>query len=115
MVLCQFSAQAFAEFSVTDLLWLRMSGYQFSPFEIGQIKAHLHHGLGATQIARITLKPDGRSHWSDTAVQKQIDKLGANPRWKGVRQEGSGDDGGLGQTRCIKQVTCQCASSSVPE
>ena len=67
-----------------------MSGYQFSAFEIGQIKAHLYHSLGATEIARIIVKPDRKSHWSDTAVQKQIDKLTATPRWRGQRQPGSG-------------------------
>ena len=39
-----------------------MSGYQFSPFEIGQIKAHMHHGLGAAQMARILVKADGKTH-----------------------------------------------------
>jgi len=67
-----------------------MSEYQFTASEIGQVKAHLYHGLGATDIARIILKPDGRSHWSPTAVQNQIDKLNAAPRWRGERKEGSG-------------------------
>ena len=67
-----------------------MSGYQFTAFKIGQIKAHLYHGLGTTAISRILTKPDGRSHWSDTSVQNQIDKLAESPRWRGTRQEGSG-------------------------
>ena len=67
-----------------------MSEYQFTAFEIGQVRAHLYHGLCATDIARIIRKPDGRSHWSPTAVQNQIDKLNAAPRWRGERKEGSG-------------------------
>ena len=66
------------------------SGYQLSAFEIGQIKAHLHHGLGPTAIARILLKPDGKSRWSDQAVADAIAKLEADPQWRGERQEGSG-------------------------
>ena len=42
-----------------------MSGYQFSPFEIGQIKAHMYHGFGAAQMARILVKADGKTQWSD--------------------------------------------------
>ena len=61
--------------------------YQMTAFEIGQVKAHMYHGLGATEISRILVKPDGKSHWSDTAVQNQIDKLEADPSWKGARQE----------------------------
>ena len=66
-----------------------MSGYQLAAFEIGQIKAHVYHGLGATQIARILVKADGNTHWSDTAVQTQIDKLDEKPNWRGERREGS--------------------------
>ena len=66
-----------------------MSGYQFTPFEIGQVKAHVHHGLGAAEIARILVKADGKTHWSDNAVQKQIEKLEEQPKWRGERQEGS--------------------------
>ena len=39
-----------------------MSGYQLSAFEIGQIKAHVYHGLGAAQIARILVKADGKDN-----------------------------------------------------
>ena len=31
---------------------------RLTPFEIGQIKAHLHHGLGATAIANLVAKID---------------------------------------------------------
>jgi transposase len=66
-----------------------MAGYQLSAFEIGQIKAHVYHGLGAAQIARILVKADGKTHWSDNAVQTQIDKLDEKPNWRGERREGS--------------------------
>ena len=63
---------------------------QFSPFEVGQVKAHMHHGLGAQRIAAIVLKADGKTHFSITAVQGIMDKLLAKPSWKGERAEGSG-------------------------
>ena len=65
-------------------------GYHFSPFAVGQIKAHMHHGWGATQIARVVTKPDGKSHWSHTAVQIQMDALANDPTYTGIRQPGSG-------------------------
>ena len=64
--------------------------YQFTPFEVGQIKAHLHHDLGPAAIARILVKPDGESHWSLTAVKGVVDKLTEDPHWRGERQKGSG-------------------------
>ena len=33
---------------------------QLTPFEIGQIKAHMQNGLGATEIAGIIKKADGK-------------------------------------------------------
>ena len=38
---------------------------QFTRFEVGQGKAHLHHGLGPTEIARIITKADGKFHFTD--------------------------------------------------
>ena len=32
---------------------------QLTPFEIGQIKAHAYHGLGASAIVPLVSKPDG--------------------------------------------------------
>ena len=61
---------------------------RFTPFEVGQVKAHLHHGLGPTEIARIITKADGKSHFTDTAVRKIIAKLNAQPKWRGERQVG---------------------------
>ena len=66
------------------------AGYQLTPFEVGQVKAHAHHGLGPTAIARILLKPDGKSHWSDRAIADTLEALEADPSWRGERQEGSG-------------------------
>ena len=57
-----------------------LSGYQFTPFEAGQIKAHLHHGLGASEIARIIFKSDGESRFSPTAVPRRVDVINADPR-----------------------------------
>ena len=67
-----------------------MAGYHFTAWELGQIKAHLHHGLGPAAIARILVKPDGKTHWSDNAVSGVIAKLKAAPQWRGERKEGSG-------------------------
>ena len=76
-----------------------LSGYQLSPFEVGQIKAHMHHGLGASAISRIISRPpkldgdDSRgsdAHWSDTTIANAMQKLEANPSWRGEREVGSG-------------------------
>jgi hypothetical protein len=67
-----------------------MSGYQLSPFDVGQIKAHLHHGLSAAAMGRIMVKPDGKSRWSDRAIKAAVDKLEATPAWRGARAAGSG-------------------------
>lgn len=63
---------------------------QFSPFEVGQVKAHMHHGLGSQRISGILVKADGKTSFSKTAVQDVMDRLLANPRWKGERADGSG-------------------------
>ena len=34
---------------------------QFSPFEVGQIKAHVYHGLSGAAISRILYKADSKS------------------------------------------------------
>ena len=66
------------------------SGYQLSPFEVGQIKAHLEHELSAAEISKRVFKPDGKTRFKETAIKNCIRKLQANPRWRGERQEGSG-------------------------
>ena len=68
-----------------------MSGaYQFTPFEVGQVKTHLHHEMNPADIARIVLKPDGKTHYSVTTIHNIIDKLNNDPMWRGERQAGSG-------------------------
>ena len=67
----------------------------FSPFDVGQIKAHAYHGLSADRIAEILVKPKrgpGRKklHWTEGAVQRIINKLEDEPGWRGEREEGSG-------------------------
>ena len=67
-----------------------MSCYQLSPFDLGQIKAHLHHGLKPSAISQILVKSDGKTHWSYNAIKTAADKLEAEPSWRGEREEGSG-------------------------
>jgi hypothetical protein len=55
---------------------------QFTPFDVGQVKAHMHHGLGAQRISQIVTEADGKTKWTDTAVQDCMNKLLANPRWR---------------------------------
>ena len=61
-----------------------------SPFDVGQIKAHLHHGLSGATIAGILRKPDGKSTWSEQAIQDAIRRFKSEPHWRGERSEGSG-------------------------
>ena len=68
---------------------LMASGYQLGPFEVGQIKAHIHHGLSAAAIARIVCKADG-THVSDKGVLSVMARLEADPDWRGERKVGSG-------------------------
>ena len=67
-----------------------MAGYQLSPFDVGQIKAHMHHGLKPADIMRILLKPDGISSWSFNAINDAVKHLERDPSWRGERAEGSG-------------------------
>ena len=63
---------------------------QLSPFEVGQVKAHIHHGLGPAEISRLIVKSDGQSTFSHTAISLCIAKLAADPLWRGERAQGSG-------------------------
>ena len=63
---------------------------QLSPFEAGQVKAHMEHGLSAKDIAKRILKADGKETFGETAIQNCMDKLKKQPRWKGQREKGSG-------------------------
>ncbi len=62
---------------------------RLGPFEIGQIKAHLHHGLGPTAIAGLVKKADG-TNVSPQAVCDAKAKLEGDPAWRGERALGSG-------------------------
>ena len=62
---------------------------RLTPFEIGQIKAHADHELGATAIAAIVRKPDGACV-SKQAVCDVLQKLKSHPWWRGERAGGSG-------------------------
>lgn len=66
-----------------------MSGLQLSPFEVGQIKAHMEHGLGPAAIAKRIMKADGKTTYSETAISNAMDKLEDDPLWKGQRCPGS--------------------------
>ena len=66
-----------------------MANARLTPFEIGQIKAHVYHGLSGAAISRVLKKPDGKSFWSETAIQDAINKLEDQPRWRGEREVGS--------------------------
>ena len=72
-------------------LCLEMSGdYQLDPFALGQVKAHMEHGLGSTSIARRVFKADGRTPYGETAIVNAINKLKADRLYRGAREEGSG-------------------------
>ena len=60
-----------------------------SPFEPGEIKAHLHHGLGLTAIAGRAAKSGG-THVSTQGVCDAKRKLDEGPAWCGERTAGSG-------------------------
>lgn len=63
---------------------------QLSAFDIGQIKAHLYHGLRPADICKIMVKDDGKTHWSWNAINDAVERLAAQPKWKGERAKGSG-------------------------
>ena len=66
------------------------ASYQVTPFEVGQVKAHLHHQLGPAAIARLVFKPDGKTNYSVTAIHDCIARLEADPEYRGERRQGSG-------------------------
>ena len=63
---------------------------QLTSFDLGQIKAHVYHGMSGAAISRILRKPDGKSSWSEQAIQVAISKLASEPGCRGERQVGSG-------------------------
>ena len=62
---------------------------QLTPFELGQIKAHMHHALGCRAIADIVEQPGG-GRWGHTAIARAMPKLSADPEWRVDRKVGSG-------------------------
>ena len=63
---------------------------QLTPFHVGQVKAHMDHGLGAPAIAARVLKNDGVSTFGVSAITNCMQKLREDPTWQGERAEGSG-------------------------
>ena len=58
-------------------------------FEIGQIKAHVRHGLGSSAIARVLKKPDGSAVRAQAVADVMVE-LVPTPGWRGERAPGSG-------------------------
>ena len=67
-----------------------MVGHQLTPFEVGQVKAHMEHGLGCTAIAQRVFRVDGKTPFGETAILNCMTKLQQNPNWRGEREKGSG-------------------------
>lgn len=64
--------------------------YQFTAFELGQIKAHLYHEVKPAEIQRIVYKSDGISQFSIQAIHDAKAKFEADPNWRGERLGKSG-------------------------
>ena len=65
---------------------------RLSPFEVGQIKAHLYHGLGPRAIAGLVKMSDG----TNVSVQGVCDtkaKLDGDPSWRGEELQAQGAPG----------------------
>ena len=65
------------------------AGYQVGPFELGQIKAHMEHGLGCSAIRKRVFKPDGKTMYGETAIVNAMNKLRGDKTYRGVRAKGS--------------------------
>lgn len=50
----------------------------------------MEHDLGCTAIMRKVLKADNKTTYGETAIVNAMNKLRANPAWRGDREEGSG-------------------------
>lgn len=68
----------------------KLSGYQLSELDVGQVKAHMHHDLGSIAISKIMYKADGKTRFSEQAILDCTNKLRTNPSWRGERAAGSG-------------------------
>ena len=67
-----------------------MARSALTPFEAGQVKAHMEHGLGCTEIAKRICRSDGKTKFGETAIVNCMNKLKENKRWRGEREAGSG-------------------------
>ena len=67
-----------------------MQQQHLSSFEVGQVKAHVEHGLSAAKIADRMVKADGKSTFHENTIQNCINKLTEQPGWRGEREPGSG-------------------------
>ena len=66
---------AFDDFNMNAQSSLTMVLHQLNPFEVGQVKAHVEHGLSAAAIAERVFKADGKTKFGETAIQNCINKL----------------------------------------
>ena len=66
-----------------------MAGYHLGPFELGQVKAHMEHGLGCAAIQKRVFKSDGKTLYSETAIVNAMKKLQADRTYRGERAVGS--------------------------
>ena len=48
---------------------------QVTPFDLGQIKAHVYLSMSGAAISRILQKPVGKSFWSEQAIQDAMRRL----------------------------------------
>ena len=66
------------------------SKHQLTPFDVGQVKAHMSHGLSALAISKKVLRRDGKTTFGETAIENCMAQLQANARWRGDWAIGSG-------------------------
>ena len=67
-----------------------MQTHRLTAFDVGQVKAHMEHGLSANAIAKRVFRMDGKTPFGETAIQNCMNHLQADPKWRGERAEGSG-------------------------
>lgn len=63
--------------------------YHLTPFEYGQIKAHLHHGLKPASIRKLVVRENG-DEFSERCMLDACHFMRDNPDYRGERAEGSG-------------------------
>jgi hypothetical protein len=63
--------------------------YHLGPFELGQIKAHLHHNVCPAEMARLVTNTDGET-FSETAIRNAVEKVQEDSSFAGARKKGSG-------------------------